>query len=651
MARLIVKSPYIKCGVGHSAGGYMRYIATRERVELIQDNRPPTRKQEQLIAKLVKDFPDAKEMGEYGDYQERPTKANASAFISQALEENWSDVQKSDGYMKYIATRPRAERLGSHGLFSDKDGVELDKAMAELEDYTGNVWTHIISLKREDAERLGYDNARAWRNLLRAHRNDIAAAMNIPPQDFRWYAAFHDEGDHPHVHMMAWSVKPGQAYLSQDGIRQIKSKLTNDIFQQEMLHLYEQKTVSRDQLVREARQAMRELVQQMRTRICDHPEVEQLMQELALQLETVKGKKSYGYLPKKQKALVDEIVDQMEQLPTVAECYEQWWQLQGQVEDFYSEKERHRPPLSQQKEFRQIKNAVLQVAEQVRQNKITFEDAGAEQDAEQNATCNVPYPTNAWHAMATDETLPLEDRDEAAKQLETLADGGDRYAQYLTGILYRDGGLLIPDTEKAQHYLGLAARQDHVAAQYALGKLFLSDDPDLQNPAQGFYWLERAAQSGSDYAAYRLGKEYLSGKNTPKNPERAAEYVRMAAEQGNPYAQYLLGKLYLSGDGVPQDKDAAYDWFQKAQAQGHEYAGFFMDRIERPEPSNVLISATRLLYHMGKIFQGSAPAPQNSGIQIDRKRLAKLRRMRIAAGHKADDHEQEQTSGTMSMSW
>ena len=133
--------------------------------------------------------------------------------------------------------------------------------------------------------------------------------------------------------------------------------------------------------------------------------------------------------------------------------------------------------------------------------------------------------------------------------------------------------------------------------------------------------------------------------------ERAAEYVRMAAEQGNPYAQYLLGKLYLSGDGVPQDKDAAYDWFQKAQAQGHEYAGFFMDRIERPEPSNVLISATRLLYHMGKIFQGSAPAPQNSGIQIDRKRLAKLRRMRIAAGHKADDHEQEQTSGTMSMSW
>ena len=125
----------------------------------------------------------------------------------------------------------------------------------------------------------------------------------------------------------------------------------------------------------------------------------------------------------------------------------------------------------------------------------------------------------------------------------------------------------------------------------------------------------------------------------------------MAAECGNPYAQYLLGKLCLSGDGVPKDKDAAYDWFQKAQAQGHDYAGFFMDRIERPEPPNVLLSATRLFYYMGKIFQSSAPAPQNSGIQIDRKRLAKLRRMRMAAGHKADDHEQEQTNNTMSMGW
>ena len=292
MARLILKSPYIKSTGG--ASGYLRYIATRERVELIPDDRPPTRKQEQLIAKLVKDFPDSKMLYEYEDYLTKPTKVSASAFITLALESNWDAIHESDQYMKYIATRPRAERIGAHGLFGDENTVSLDKAMEELENYTGNVWTHIISLKREDAARLGFDNAAAWRNLIRAHRNDIAAAMKIPPGDFRWYAAFHDEGEHPHIHMMAWSAKAGQAYLSKEGIRQIKSKLTNDIFRNEMLHLYEQKSESRDELVRQARRAMLELVQTMRDGVCNHPDAEQLMLELAAQLETVKGKKRYA---------------------------------------------------------------------------------------------------------------------------------------------------------------------------------------------------------------------------------------------------------------------------------------------------------------------------------------------------------------------
>ena len=190
MARLILKCPYLKCDGNHSVSGYLRYIGTRERVELLPDDRPPTRKQEQLVRKLVKDFPSSKGLEEYSDYEFKPTKAHASAFITRALEENWPAVQQSDGYMKYIATRPRAERLGNHGLFSDEDGVDLAKAIDELDHYTGNVWTHIISLKREDAARLGYDNARAWQNLLRANRNDIAAAMNISPGNFRWYAAY-----------------------------------------------------------------------------------------------------------------------------------------------------------------------------------------------------------------------------------------------------------------------------------------------------------------------------------------------------------------------------------------------------------------------------------------------------------------------------
>ena len=652
MARLIVKSPYIKCGAGQSAGGYLKYIATRERVEIIPDDRPPTQKQTQLIAKLVEDFPDEQELMEYEDYLSHPTKATASALITLTLESNWDRVQGMEGYAKYIALRPRAEWLGEHGLFGDDDAIDLAAVADELDHYTGNVWTHIISLHREDAERLGYNHADAWRTLLRTHRNDIAAAMKIPPEDFRWYAAFHDEGNHPHAHMMAWSAKPNQAYLSKDGIRQIKSTLTNQIFRQELLHVYEQKSKSRDELVSEARKAMLELAKAMREMTCIHPEAEQMIWKLSKQLSTVAGKKTYGYLPKPMKKLVDEIVDQMARLPTVETCYQTWWELQCQVEDYYSEAEKRiRPPLSQQKEFRQIKNAVIREAEHLRMNRFSFEDEEMQDDGEQISTYAMSYACQDLQSIANDDRFPLEERDEAAEQLEQLAEDGDAYAQYIIGTAYRDGGLLIPDAAKAQKLLERAAEQDLDVAQYALGKLYLSDDADVHDPAKGIYWLKRSADNGNDFAAYRLGKEYLSGKNAPKNPERAAEYVRMAAEQGNPYAQYLLGKLYLSGDGVPQDKDAAHDWFQKAQAQGHDYAGFFMDRIERPEPPNILLSATRLLYHMGKIFQSSAPAPQNGGVQIDRKRLAKLRRMRMAAGHKADDHEQEQTSSTMSMGW
>ena len=321
MARLIVKSPYFKGGGAKPAGGYLRYIATRERVEILPDDRPPTKRQTQLIEKLTKDFPDTKTLLEYGDYAAHPTKFNASQFLTLAVEENWGKVQELDGYAKYIATRPRAERLGEHGLFGDEDAVDLNAAMAEVNSYTGNIWTHIISLRREDAERLGFDHADAWRALLRAHRNDIAEAMHIPPEDFRWYAAFHDEGSHPHIHMMAWSKKPGQAYLNREGIRKIKSVLTNQIFQQELLHIYEDKSQSRDELVRETRSAMLALAQKMQNSACEHPEAEQMIWELARELGSVKGKKSYGYLPKDLKQKVDAIVDQMELLPSVYECY------------------------------------------------------------------------------------------------------------------------------------------------------------------------------------------------------------------------------------------------------------------------------------------------------------------------------------------
>ena len=580
MARLIVKSPYIKGGgAGGGPGGYLKYIGTREGVELLPA-----------------------------------------------------------GYMEYMAERPR-----SHGLFGDEDNVDMDAAMEGLNQYPGNIWTHIISLKREDAERLGYDHAAQWRNLIRSHRNEIAAAMNIPPGDFRWYAAFHDEGGHPHIHMMAWSAKPGQAYLSKDGIRKIKSVLTNDIFKQEMLHTYEQKSTSRDELVRKARGELKSLVQEMQTSTGSHPEVEALMMTLAAQLETVKGKKKYGYLPKAVKKTVDGIVDQMEQLPVIDECYQVWWELQCQIEDFYSEKERQRPPLSEQKEFRSIKNAVIQEAENIRMGKVIFEDEVMEETADFS---DLSYDCWELWMVTQDDTAPMVDRDEAAAQLISKAEGGNPSTQYLVGKLYRDGPVLIPDGMEARYWFDQSARQSYTPAQYALGKLHLSNDAEVRDPALGVQWLEYAARHGSDCASYRLGKEFLKGEIVERDSAKAQEYLTQSAKTGNQFAQYALGKLYLERG----DKAEAHYWFTQSAARGNEYAQFFLDHWNNLKPPSVMLSVTRLLHQMGRIFQEQAPVPTvPGGIQIDRKRLVQLREKKIAMGHKPDDHEEQVPSQTMSM--
>ena len=649
MARLILKCPYLKCDGNHSVSGYLRYIGTRERVELLPDDRPPTRKQEQLVRKLVKDFPSSKGLEEYSDYEFKPTKAHASAFITRALEENWPAVQQSDGYMKYIATRPRAERLGNHGLFSDEDGVDLAKAIDELDHYTGNVWTHIISLKREDAARLGYDNARAWMNLLRVNRNDIAAAMNIPPNHFRWYAAYHDEGEHPHVHMMAWSTVPSETYLTLEGIHKIKSQLTNQIFQQEMLHTYEQKSQSRDELVWEARRAIRKLTQEMARSICSHPEIEQKMEQLAGQLETVKGKKSYGYLPKPVKKTVDEIVDKLEEIPVVKSCYDQWCVLQSEVENYYHDKPRERKKLSQEKEFRQIKNAVIQEAERIRLEEITFEDADLSDHDEPERLRGESYDCWELRQIIRDETLSLEDRDGTVEELKRLAERGDTHAQYLMGQLYRDGPLLIPDSQKAKHWFTQAAIQGLTEAQYALGKLLLSGDLEVRDPDEGIRWLKQAAQSGNHYAAYRLGKEYLTGEVLTKDTSKVVDWFTQSAEADNQYAQYMLGKLYLTGQGVTHDQTQAMDWFSRSAAQGNQYAQFFLEHQNDLRPPPVMLAATRLLYHMSRIFEDHALPQSNAGLHVDRKLRRKIQEKKIAMGHKPDDHEEEQTQGGMVM--
>ena len=305
---------------------------------------------------------------------------------------------------------------------------------------------------------------------------------------------------------------------------------------------------------------MLELSQHMREGFCICPAAEKKLWELSQKLNDVQGKKAYGYLPKSLKQIVDETVDAMAKLPSVNECYQKWWELQCQVNNYYSGQQRQRPPLSQQKEFRQIKNAVIKEAEHISQGRISFEDAALSQEDEQIDDRDISYDCWELRRIIHDEEVPLEERDAAAAELEQLANEDDPHAQYIMGLLYRDGGLLVPDTEKACRWLELSA-PELPDAQYALGKLYLSDDLDVHEPTKGIYWLKRAAETGHEYAAYCLGKEYLSGEHVQKDAMKATACFHQAAEQGNPYAQYLLGKLYLMGKGVPEDKDTARYWF------------------------------------------------------------------------------------------
>lgn len=362
MARLIQKSGYIKAG---KAAGYMEYVATRDGVEIIKSTEPVTKKQEQFIKRLLKDFPDVKELFEYGDYMRTPDRGTASAFIVTALDTHLHEVESESGYMSYIAQRPRAEKHGGHGLFSEVDTTDLKAAKAELDAHDGKVWTFIFSLRREDAERLGYNKAAAWQNLLKQESAAIAEAMRIRTDDFRWYAAYHDEGHHPHVHMMVWSAEPKKGYLTREGIAVMRSKMTNAIFHEEMKELYIKKDAAYKESVQIARDALLTRITAMEHSDCADPVIEQKLWELSQTLEQIDGRHVYGYLPKEVKAQVDEIVEQLAQLPEVAACYDHWWRLKDEIAGYYGRNMPPHLPLSQQKEFRAIKNFIIREAETI----------------------------------------------------------------------------------------------------------------------------------------------------------------------------------------------------------------------------------------------------------------------------------------------
>ncbi|MCI9544071.1 MAG: serine/threonine protein phosphatase [Acutalibacter muris] len=366
MAKLVTKFKYLKPGARQGRGGYAKYIATRDGVEKIDDTKrfaPATWNQKQLINKILRDFPDSKDMLEYEDYQRKQTVESASEFISHAIEDNAHLALNSKTYADYIATRPRAEKFGSHGLFTD-DGVQvnLKKVSQELNHYGGNVWTVIISLRREDAERLGFDNGSRWRDMLRTQTQALSENLRIPMKHLKWFAAFHNESHHPHIHLIAYSTEEKEGYLTKQGVQKLRSSFAKDIFAQDLLCIYEEQTEHRDRLRSTSKDVLAEIVSQINSGGYSNPHLEELLVQLTRQLSRTKGKKVYGYLKADVKSLVDSIVDELATDLRINALYDLWYQQRENVLRTYNSNLPERVPLSWNKEFNSIKNAVIQEA-------------------------------------------------------------------------------------------------------------------------------------------------------------------------------------------------------------------------------------------------------------------------------------------------
>lgn len=497
MARLILKSPYLKPGGKKQPGGYLKYIATREGVEMAEDTSrhlPATAEQQKQIAKLLKQHPDCKDSNEYQDYLANPTRGNADAFISGVLELHGGTPQR-DVYLKYIDERP-----GSNGLFTDEGvPIVLSQVQEEMNNHPGNIWTHIISLCREDAERLGYNTPDAWMHLLRSQRNRIAQQMKIAPENFRWYAAFHNSGNHPHVHMMAYSVDPNEAYLSTKGIETIKANLAQEIFRQDLLQIYQKQTDLRDELRQESRDRITEIVDAINHGSFDNPQMQMMFIQLADRLAKAKGKKQYGYLNTATKKLVDAIVAELTKDNRIQELYSLWYEQKEDVLRTYTDKMPERIPLEQQKEFKAIRNAVVQAA----------------------LTIHLPA-----------EQLPLSDP--VPPRVDFVDDGSDVYPKAVESLREQE----VEPNPEVKQYLHEAAIRGSVDAVYGVGKQYLKTD--IQKAISMF---ELAAEQGNSYAEYQLGKLYCFGQGVPQNLEVGMEWLTASARHGNEYASALLEKV------------------------------------------------------------------------------------------------------------
>lgn len=406
MPRLVFTPRYLKMQKPSQVKNYVKYVATRpnsEKFEANQSQTEATEHQKKWIEKELKAHGELKESceQEYEDYLQNPTRGNAADLINKIAEEGLAREGSMENYVGYLAKRPRAERgKQGHALWngSDKE-IDLNQVAREAAEHNGNIWTFVLSLKREDAARLGYDHANTWRELVRGKAPEIAKAMGIPLEHFVWYGAFHNEGHHPHIHLMCYSKKPKEGYLGSKNLMKLKSSFANEIFHDELYHIYEQKDEVRNEL---KNYFDRKLKQAMATEDTDHPKAEALLWELSQKLKTAKHKKVYGRLEKENKVLVDEIVKEISKDKKISQAYESWLGLKDDILSTYQNQERARKILADEPEFRNIKNLVLKSALELSEIDEAIKKASKEENHEKvNAKESWEERTKKYHQMQT----------------------------------------------------------------------------------------------------------------------------------------------------------------------------------------------------------------------------------------------------------
>ena len=519
-------------------------------------------------------------------------KSHAGNLIRYIATREGVVIDKRENYVGYIAMRPGAEKRGAHGLFSaGEEKIFLSKVAREVAAHEGIVWTNILSITRKDAERLGYETGEAWRTLLNANAHLMADAMKIPAGDLIWYAAFHNEAHHPHIHMVAYS-KGKEPYLSEAGIQKMKSAFAREIFREDLLPIYAMQTERREAIGKETEKMISEIL----SAPAKNPVLIAKFTELSTRLKMVKGRKVYGYLPGPLRKLTDEILTELSKEEALAACYAAWQEGQRSIESIYQDAPHRAQSLSENKAFRNLKNKIITEALSFAMQELTFEelpeaDEGffpeAEEDgvpkrSKQAAAGNLSqlfdWYFEAKACLYDDPENEYYDPEKGEELLRLSAAGGLAVAKYRLGMELLTGKHFAKDAEEGLDLLWECANQGNQYAQYQLGRVYLAGVDAAQDLPLSESLFESAADQGNSFAMYSLAKMHLAGLAKEASKAQAIELLTDSAEKNNVHAEYLLGKFYLRGEHVPKDSKKAEMLLKKAAKKDHAQAEYLLGK-------------------------------------------------------------------------